>query len=362
MSFTPRTNWSVSSIGRTLVPQPQTTRPGVVLLELLSAMAEANTSLTNSSTLSNSDTFNGDDVIHPPAHVPLELDRRWERNVTFLMVAAHEGLLHQCYVLVAAGASLSAVNMEGKTPRGFARAPRVAEWLGLAEGDREGALIAALRDRGFEREMDGATEEDARWFSRLPLVREAVRRRDLAKSLSDEGVAAGERHGDRARAVRLYRESLALDPYNGLTWYNLGNSLAFQKQYEEALAALANADPERPVVSSVKAACLLGLKRLPEALAELDKADRDSPVTLVLRAQILIAMKGVWSPDTRRPEDTEILGVLDRCIQLHPEHAPAYGLTAKILKEYRGTWGGRPAQARYDAALARYLALERTAY
>jgi tetratricopeptide (TPR) repeat protein len=117
---------------------------------------------------------------------------------------------------------------------------------------------------------------DAWRTAQLATLAEAWKRANLDVPLAFEQVAAqmveALQQGEPARAEKLGRFAVAIDPHNGEAHQNLGIALAQQRKIPEALHHLMRGTPEQ--ATQVLCGLLYQAGQLPDAMAVLDYASR----------------------------------------------------------------------------------------
>jgi predicted O-linked N-acetylglucosamine transferase (SPINDLY family) len=160
-----------------------------------------------------------------------------------------------------------------------------------------------------------------------------------ANALHLFGVLKAQR-SDFAAALDLISHSIALEPHNGIGFYNRGNVLRELKRLDEALDSFDQAlalMPAHVEAWSNRGTVLQELGRSAEALACFDRAlslDRNHLAALFNRANALRQLK----------RHGEALASYDRVLELKPDYAEAHNGRGALLQELR----------RFPEALAAY--------
>jgi arylsulfatase A-like enzyme/Tfp pilus assembly protein PilF len=138
--------------------------------------------------------------------------------------------------------------------------------------------------------------------------------------------------GDRARAVTLYRQAVALAPHDSDAWYNLASALQENGNAAEAEAVIAEAakrDPNRPELHNVRGVALAERGELAAAEAEFRKvidADPRNPRAWNNLGNVLRA--------SDRGDDA--IAAYEKAIAVAPRYADALnGLGAMLVQKNR---------------------------
>jgi len=150
--------------------------------------------------------------------------------------------------------------------------------------------------------------------------------------------------GDRARAVALYREAVALAPHSADAWYNLASALQESGHAAEAEIAIAEAakrDPDRPEAFNLRGAALAERGELAGAEGEFRKALAADP----RNARAWNNLGNVLRVTNR---NEEAIAAYERAVDASPQYADALnGLGAALVETSRYA----DALRAFDAAL-----------
>jgi arylsulfatase A-like enzyme/Tfp pilus assembly protein PilF len=162
--------------------------------------------------------------------------------------------------------------IDDETRRKLASLGYVAPAPGGAAGARDPRAMAPL----FRR------YEEAVWTINAGRARDAIApleqlvRDDPSNHVFRETLGRALRQsGDRARAVALYRQAVALAPHDSDAWYNLASALQENGDAAEAETVIAEAakrDPNRPELHNIRGAALAERGELAAAEGEFRKA------------------------------------------------------------------------------------------
>ena len=213
-----------------------------------------------------------------------------------------------------------------------------------------GAAPAAARDpramaplfRRYEEAMGAINEGRARQAI-APL--EQLVRDDPSNHVFRETLARALRQsGDRARAVALYRQAVALAPHDSDAWYDLASALQENGNAAEAEVVIAEAakrDPNRPELHNMRGVALAERGELAAAEAEFRKA-------LAADARDPRAWNNLGNITRASNRDDDAIAAYEKAIAAAPRYADALnGLGAVLVQKERAA----EALRYFDAAL-----------